>query len=63
MDGALRKDDRAYGVVTTRMELAVRVLPADFKEITKLVQPDNHSKFLEGLCEVSGLPLSGGPIQ
>ena len=54
LDAALRKAarlaDRAYGVVTASMELAVRVLAADFEEITKLVQPDNCSKFQGGSC-------------
>ena len=65
LDGALRKTawlaDRAYGVVTTRMGLAVRVLAADFEEIIKLVQPDTCSKFLGELWDVSGLPLSSSP--
>ena len=65
LDGALRKTawlaDRAYGVVTTRMGLAVRVLAADLEESIKLVQPDNYSKFLGELWDVSGLPLSCGP--
>ena len=49
LDGALRKTswlaDRAFGVVTTRLGLAVRVTP-DFEEVVRLVQPENHNKFL-----------------
>ena len=37
--------------------LAVRVLAADFEEIGKLLEPENHSKFL-GTC---GQPLSWAP--
>ena len=50
LDGSLRKAawlaDRAYGVVITRMGLAVRVQTGDFEDIVKLVQPENYSKFL-----------------
>ena len=52
--------DRAYGVVTTRIGLAVIVLTADFEEIVKLVQPENNIKFLGELWCVSGLPFSWG---
>ena len=47
LDGVFRKAawlaHHAYGVVTTRMELALRV---DFEEIVELVQPENYSKIL-----------------
>ena len=39
----------------------MRVFAAGFEESVKLVQPENNSKFLEELWDVSGLPLSWGP--
>ena len=65
LEGALRKTswlaERAFGVVTTRLGLAVRVRTADFEEVMRLVQPENYTKFLGELWDVSGLPLSWGP--
>ena len=65
LDGALRKTawlaERAFGVVTTRLGLAVRVRTTDFEEVVRLVQPENYTKFLGELRDVSGLPLSWGP--
>ena len=43
------------------MELAVRVLAADFEEIVNLVQPENCSNRLGELWDVSGFPLSWSP--
>ena len=39
--------DRAFGVVTTRLGLAVRVIAADFEEIVKLVQPESTTSSWE----------------
>ena len=61
LDGALRLADRAYGVVTTRLALAVSVKTPDFEEVVRLVQPENYNKFLGELWDVSGLHLSRGP--
>ena len=65
LDGALRKTswlaDRAFGVVTTRLGLAVRVATPDLEEVVRLVQPENYNKFLGELWDVSGLPPSWGP--
>ena len=65
LDGALRKKswlaDRAFGVVTTRLGLAVRVKTPDFEEVVRLVQPENYNKFLGELWDVSGLPSSWRP--
>ena len=64
MEGALRKTswlaDRAFGVVTTRLGLVVRVKATDFEEVAELAQPENY-KFLGELWDVSGLTLSWGP--
>ena len=38
--------ERAFGVVTTRLGLAVRVKTTDFEDVVKLVQPENYTKFL-----------------
>ena len=63
---ALRKTswlaDRAFGVVTTRLGLALRVKTTDFEEVVKLVQPENRTKFLGELSDVSRLQLSGVPM-
>ena len=50
-----------FGVVTTRLGLAARVKSTDFEEVVKLVWPENYTKFLGELWDVSGLPLSWGP--
>ena len=47
-----------FGVVTTRLGLAVRVKSTNFEEVVKLVWPENYTKFLGELWDVSGLPLS-----
>ena len=41
-----------------RLALAVRVKTTDFEEVVKLVQPENNTKFVGVLWDVSGLPLS-----
>ena len=65
LEGTLRKTswlaDRAFGVVTTRLGLAVRGKTTDFEEVVKLVQPESYNKFLRELRGVSGLPFSRGP--
>ena len=65
LEGALRKTswlaERAFGVVTTRLGLAVRVKTTDFEEVVKLVQPEKYTKFLGELWDVSGLPVSWSP--
>ena len=53
--------ERALGVVTTRLGLAVRVKTTDFQEVVRLVQPENYTKFLGDFWDVSGLPLTRGP--
>ena len=49
LGGALRKTpwiaERAFGVVTSRLGLAVRV-KTDSEEVVRLVQPENYTKFL-----------------
>ena len=65
LEGALRKTswlaDRAFGVVTTRLGLAVRGKTTDFEEVVKLAQPESYNKSLRELRGVSGLPFSRGP--
>ena len=66
LEGALRKTswlaERAFGVVTTRLGLSVRLITTDFEEVVKLVQPENYTKFLGEMWDVSGLPLSWVPM-
>ena len=63
LEGALRKTswltDRAFGVVTTRLGLAVRVRTPHIEQVVKLVQ--SHNMFLGKLWDVSGLPPSWRP--
>ena len=65
LDRALRQAtwlaDRACGVVTSRMGLAVKSTRSRLRGDNKLVQPENNSKFLGELKVASGLPLSWVP--